>query len=492
MTSQRITFMYLILTLIACIAFRDVRTFEFVNYDDNVYVTKNPHVCEGSFFENIKWAFTSLDTGNWHPLTWISHIVDCEVYGFDPTGHHLTSVFLHILTGLLIFHVLYKMTKDVWPSFFTAGIFLVHPMHVESVAWVAERKDVLCGFFWITTIWLYFRYSKSPTITRYSLLFLCFAFALMSKPMAVTLPCVLVLLDFWPLNRSASYLKIKNRFLGLIIEKIPLFLLSIIVSAVTYIGQRDAGALNEQTLLEKFSFSIAGYWVYLTKFFWPKNLAFLYPYPQTDWPVQNVVIAAIFLIAISGFSIWRFNKQPYLLIGWLLFLGILVPVIGLIKVGGHFVVDRYSYLSYIGLSIFCCWGVFSYSKARLATGILGGITLVVFLLLAHNQTQYWKNSETLFKRAIEVTSNNYLAHNYLGGEYFERGKLAEAKEHFVNAIRINPNFADGHYNLGGVYYSQNLLEDARIEFQAAVILNPNYFMAKRYLENIRDGKTLGQ
>jgi protein O-mannosyl-transferase len=492
MTSRRITFMYLILTLIACIAFRDVRTFEFVNYDDNVYVTKNPHVCGGDFFENIIWAFTSLDTGNWHPLTWISHIVDCKVYGFDSMRHHLTSVLFHILTGLLLFHVLRKMTQDVWPSFFTAGIFLVHPMHVESVVWVAERKDVLCGFFWITAIWFYFRYSKKPTLIRYSLLFLCFAFALMSKPMAVTLPCVLILLDYWPLNRSASHLKVKNRFFGLTVEKIPLFLLSGIVSVVTYIGQRDAGALNDQTLLEKLSFSIAGYWTYLAKFFWPKDLTFLYPYPQMGWPVQSVIVAAILLIIISIFAVWRFNQQPYLLIGWLLFLGILVPVIGLIKAGGHFVVDRYSYLPYIGISIFCCWGVFSYSKARLATGVLGGITLVVFLLLAHNQTQYWKNSETLFKRAIEVTSDNYLAHNYLGGEYFARGKLAAAKEHFIAAVRINPNFADGHYNLGGVYYSQNLLDDARIEFQAAVILNPNYFMAKRYLENIRIGKALGQ
>jgi len=210
------------------------------------------------------------------------------------------------------------------------------------------------------------------------------------------------------------------------------------------------------------------------------------------WSVQSVIVAAVFLIVISIFAIWRFKKQPYYLIGWLLFLGILVPVIGLVKAGGHFVVDRYSYLSYIGLSIFCCWGIFSYAKARLATGILGGITLVVFLLLAHNQTQYWKNSEVLFKRAIDVTADNYLAHNYLGGEYFTRGKLDEAKGHFIKAVRINPNFADGHYNLGGVYYSQNLLEDARREFQAAVILNPNYFMAKRYLEKIRKGKTLGQ
>lgn len=492
MTSRRITFMYLILTLITCVAFRDVRNFDFVNYDDNVYVTKNPYVCGGDFFDNIIWAFTSLDTGNWHPLTWISHIVDCKIYGLDAAGHHLTSVLFHVLTGLLIFHVLRKMTQDVWPSFFTAGIFLVHPMHVESVAWVAERKDVLCGFFWIASIWFYFRYSRKSTLIRYSLLFLCSTFALLSKPIAVTLPCVLILLDFWPLNRSASHLKIKNRFIGLIVEKIPLFLLSGVVSVVTYVGQRDAGALNDQTLLEKLSFSIAGYWTYLTKFFWPKDLAFLYPYPQMGWPVQSLIVALVFLIAISIFSVLRFNQRPYLLIGWLLFLGVLVPVIGLIKVGGHFVVDRYSYLPYIGLSIFCCWGVFSYSKNRPAIPILGGITLVVFLLLAHNQTQYWKNSETLFKRAIEVTSENYLAHNYLGGEYFARGKLAEAKDHFIKSVRINPSFADGHYNLGGVYYSQNLLEDARREFQAAVILNPDYFMAKRYLENIRRGEVLGQ
>ncbi len=492
MTLKRVIFMYIVLALIACIAFRDVRNFDFVDYDDNVYVTKNPHVCEGDFFDNISWAFTSLDTGNWHPVTWISHIVDCKIYGFDPMGHHLTSVFLHILSGLLIFHVLRNMTKDVWPSFFTAGIFLVHPMHVESVAWVAERKDVLCGFFWIVSIWFYFEYSKRPTLIRYSLLLLSFALSLMSKPMAVTLPCVLVLLDFWPLNRSADYLRIKNRFFGLIIEKIPLFLLSAVVSVVTYIGQKDAGALNDQTLSEKLSFSVAGYWTYLTKFFWPKDLAFLYPYPQTGWSVENVIAAAILLITISVFAIWRFKSHPFLLIGWLLFLGVLVPVIGLIKAGGHFVVDRYSYLPYIGLSIFCCWGIFSYSKIRPASGFLGGITLVVFLLLAHNQTQYWKNSEALFKRAIEVTSDNYLAHNYLGGEYFKRGKLAEAKENFMAAVRINPNFADGHYNLGGVYYSQNLLEEAKREFQATVILNPDYFMAKRYLENIINGKALGQ
>ncbi len=491
MSLQRIFFLYFILVLITGIAYRDVVSFEFVNYDDNVYVTKNPHVCEGEFLDNIRWAFTSLDTGNWHPITWISHILDCRAFGFDPRGHHLMNVFFHIITGLLIFHVLRKMTKDIWPSFFTAGIFLVHPMHVESVAWIAERKDILCGFFWIITIGLYIRYSDQPNKTRYAWLFLSFALALMSKPMAVTLPCVLILLDYWPLNRSASYLRINNRFLGLITEKIPLFLLSGVASAIAYMGQKDAGALNDQTLYEKLTIAVQGYWTYLIQFFWPSHLAFLYPYPQVAWPVEKLVIAAVTLIAISVFAIWRLHSQPHLLIGWLLFLGMLVPVIGLVKIGGHFVADRYSYLPYIGLSVFCCWGIFSYSKARLPAGVLGGIGLVVFMLLAHNQTQNWRNSEILFQRAIEVTADNYLAHNYLGGEYFKRGQLTKAKDHFIEAVRINPNFADGHYNLGGVYYAQNLLGAARSEFQAAVIIDPNYFMARKYLGEIKAGKMLG-
>ena len=488
MKPGRKNLLYFILILIVSLAYRDVGTFDFLNYDDNVYVTKNPHVCEGEILANIGWAFASLDTGNWHPITWISHIIDCNIYGYDPMGHHLTNLFIHILTGLFIFNVFHNMTKDIWPSFFTAGIFLVHPMHVESVAWIAERKDILCGFFWVVTVWLYLRFTKHISPVRYSLILLGFSSALMSKPMAVTLPFVLILLDFWPLNRSANYLRLKNRFFGLIIEKVPLFLFSIIVSAITYIGQKDAGAINNQTALEKLSFSVIGYWIYLVKYFLPLDLAFLYPYPQINWPLEKLIVVALFLITILAFSIWQFDSQPYLLIGWLLFLGVLVPVIGLIKVGGHFIVDRYSYLPYIGLSIFCCWRIFNFSKVRIASGILGCITLFVFMLLTYNQTQYWKNSEALFKRAIKVTSGNYLAHNYLGSEYFKKGKLIEAKKHFIKAIRIKPNFADGHYNLGGVYYSQNLLEEAKKEFQAAIIINPHYFMAKRYLENIINGK----
>ena len=494
MLFNRIILMHLVLASMTAVVYRDVITFQFIDYDDNIYITKNPHVCEGDLLSNVGWAFTSLETGNWHPITWVSHILDCRAFGFDPMGHHLTSVLIHLVTGLLIFQVFRRMSNQDWPSFFTAAIFLVHPMHVESVAWVAERKDVLCVFFWIVTIWLYLCYLNRQSILRYFFVFFGFALAIMSKPMAVTLPFVLVLLDYWPLNRTASYCwgeKQKYRIVGLVIEKIPLFLLSGIASLIAFWGQRNAGALNDQTLFEKLTVSAASYWTYIVKFFWPEKLTFLYPYSQMDWTITQLIGAVVALFLITALFIYRLKSQPYLLVAWFLFLGTLVPVIGLVKIGGHFVADRYSYFPYLGLSIICCWGINAYRKVRLPLGILGGITLAVFMILAHNQSLYWKNSEVLFRRAIEVTSGNYLAHNYLGGEYFKKGRLEKARQQFVESIRINQGFADGHYNLGGVYYSQNLLEDARNEFQAAVILNPDYFMAKRYLEKIREGKLMG-
>ncbi|VAX10968.1 Tetratricopeptide TPR_2 repeat protein [hydrothermal vent metagenome] len=456
-----------------------VISYEFISLDDNRYVYANQQVRTGLNYESIIWSFTTFDTGNWHPVTWLSHILVYQFAGQDPGWHHLLNLVFHIANTILLFLVLKTMTGKFWRSAFVAALFALHPMHVESVAWISERKDVLSTFFWMLTTWSYLRYVETRSMAKYIVMLLFFILGLMSKPMLVTLPFVLLLLDFYPLNRLKHGQK-KTIHTALIWEKIPLFALAAIACVITIKAQAYGGAiapLESSPLGDRISNALVAYVAYMGKLIYPSNLAVLYPY-SSSLPMWKPLGAGLLLISIS-FLAFRLRRQhPYAIVGWLWFLGTLLPVIGIIQVGVHSMADRYSYIPYIGLFIIIAWGG-GVLAARWASGtiFISAAILISLAATTWQQLQYWRNSITLFQHAIGVTSGNWLLHNNLGNVLAEKGESAKALKHYREAIRINPDYPNVYYNLGTILRSKGDIEGATLNLHTALALDPKFAQA---------------
>ncbi|MCU0582332.1 MAG: tetratricopeptide repeat protein [Syntrophales bacterium] len=511
----------LVLALVTLVVFWQVRDHEFINLDDEQYVTRNPHVRGGLTAGGLAWAFTTTHASNWHPLTWLSHMLDSQLFGMNAAGHLLVNLLFHVANALLVFLVLNRMTQALWQSAAVAFLFALHPLHVESVAMVAERKDVLSTFFLLLTLWAYWVYSRSPGIARMIPVVALFALGLLSKPMIVTLPFVLLLLDYWPLGRylaserpvphplpapgSESPGKKKKQKKkqtaegppappvrkkshaavpwALVTEKIPLFVLTILSSIVTFHAQQKGGAmspLDDIPLMKRMGNALIAYASYLIKTFFPQGLAVFYPYPAS-LPAWQVLGSAALICAITIVAVHFRKRFPYVLVGWLWYLGTLVPVIGIVQVGMQSMADRYTYMPHIGLFIAVVWGIGELA-GRHASGrkILAAVTGIVFAGLTvatWNQLSYWRNSITLFEHALRVTEQNSLAHLNLGVALNRAGKGSEAAEHYREALRINPNTSGGHFNLANYYSSTGRKDEALLHYREAVRINPRYASA---------------
>jgi tetratricopeptide (TPR) repeat protein len=482
-----ILLVYLLLAVGAAVCFWQVHNFDFINLDDNLYVYENPHVLNGLTSDSVVWAFTTGESANWHPLTWLSLMLDSQLFGRDPGRFHLVNIFIHIANTLLVFIVLRKMTEALWPSFFVAAAFALHPMHVESVAWIAERKDVLSTLFWMLTLLAYVNYVKRPGLLRYMTTILLFALGLMAKPMLVTLPFVLVLLDYWPLNRFSRQIAktdgrqssksdpigFKHQLYRLVIEKIPFFVLCAISSVITFLVQR----INEGLSLgSRVANAFLSYAKYIGKMFWPQDLAVFYPFDLGRYPFWQILLCIRLLLFISILVIYAGRKRRYLPVGWFWFVITLVPVIGFVQVGNQALADRYTYIPYIGLFIMIAWGLpelvakLPYRKAALGTFL--AIVLTAMALCAYRQISYWKDTATLFSHALKVTQNNYLAHGCLAEYYRKQGNNALVVEHYKKVLEIKPNFTDAVVILGYALCDQGDLDQAITCFQKALELNP--------------------
>jgi tetratricopeptide (TPR) repeat protein len=483
-----VIFIYSVLILSTLLVFWQVHNFDFVHYDDNDYVFENPHVLHGLSHDGIIWAFTTGYASNWHPLTWLSHMLDCQLFGPDPGWMHLINVLLHISNTLLLFAVLKKMTGALWPSAFVAAAFALHPMHVESVAWIAERKDVLSTFFMLLTLAAYVGYVRRPSIFRYLITLALFAFGLMAKPMLVTLPFVLLLLDHWPLNRfepqSRKSAPIGNRSEILqrtIIEKIPFFFLAVASSVITFVVQRSGGAVIDMTALPltyRVFNTFLSYARYTGNMFWPQDLAVFYPFDVRTINAWQAVLCALLLAGVSLLAIRFWRTRKYLPIGWFWFVGTLLPVIGLVQVGDQAYADRYTYIPYIGLFIMIAWGLpelFSkLPQRKMVLGIAAAMALTALGVSAHKQVGYWNNSAVLFSHAVEVTQNNYIAHYNLGFAYDATGRYQEAIDSYKQAIRIRPDYVEAHNSLGVTYCKLGRWQDAMGDFNEALRIDPNH------------------
>ena len=488
---------WLILITAVLLVYWQVGDHEFINYDDNVYITDNAQVQKGLTSKGIIWAFTTSHTGNWHPLTWISHMLDCELYGLNPRGHHLTNVLLHMANAILLFVVLRWMTGAIWRSGLVAALFALHPLHVESVAWAAERKDVLSTFFWLLTMVAYVHYVNRPGGKRYLLVLVTFFLGLMAKPMLVTLPFVLLLLDYWPLNRfkpRAVTGSVEDQSLGFqssgddklpilkaVMEKTPLFLMSLFSCVVTVMAQQEAGAISTLEIVPfklRIANGLVSFVAYMGKMIWPQDLAVFYPHPISDLQIWKPVAAGLFLLIVSTVALWVAQRCRYVLVGWLWYLGTLVPVIGLVQVGEQAMADRYTYVPLIGLFIVVVWGfadlVKGWRSRRWVVSVSAAVMVLALMAGSWLQVAHWKNSVKLFKHALDATSNNYVAHYTLGNALALQGNLTGATSHYNKALQINPNFAEAHNNLGNALTLQGNLTGATSHYNKALQINPDH------------------
>jgi tetratricopeptide (TPR) repeat protein len=462
--------------LASIIVYAPVRSHEFVNFDDLQYVADNSHVTGGLTWQGVGWAFTTNHEGNWHPLTWMSHMVDVSLFGVSAGPHHLTSVALHILNTLLLFWLLRRMTGAPGRSAFVAGLFAVHPLHAESVAWIAERKDVLSTLFWLLTVGSYLRFVQHPRPRRFLLVIACFALGLLSKPMVVTLPFVLLLLDFWPLGRATTWRGAR----ALVAEKVPLLVLAAASSVVTFVVQAHGGAvkaLDALPISDRIANALLAYVVYIGKMVWPARLAAIYPYPRY-FPPWELITALVALCAITVVTVRAARSHPDLPVGWLWYLGTLVPVIGLVQVGSQPFADRYTYIPVIGLFIVVAWGSaealphFRFKRVALPTA--AAVVIGVLAVTARAQVETWRNSVALWQHALEVTSGNYRAESNLGHALAGLGRTGDAIAHYSRALLINPAYPDAHNNLGIALEGTGHVDDAIAHYAEALRVNPQY------------------
>ncbi len=498
-----------------------VRNYDFVKYDDDTYITDNHYVRSGLSIQNVRWAFTTPHVGNWLPLTWLSFMLDCQLFGPNPGWMHLVNLLLHIANTLLLFAVLRKMTGSLWPSAFVAAAFALHPMHVESVAWITERKDVLSTLFLMLTLAAYVSYVRHRSLVRYLLTVSLFTLGLLAKPMLVTLPFLLLLLDYWPLERFAAPRAVKTAAITdrqrilyrIIIEKIPFLVLSAVSSVITFIVQKGSGAVmdvNTLSLQKGVANAFLSYAKYIGKMFWPQNMAVFYPLDIDGVPLWQIVLCVLLLLVISIFAVRFGQKHRYLPVGWFWFVGTLIPVIGLVQSGAQSLADRYTYISLTGLFIIIAFGAdrltakWNYRKYFLS--LLAAVVLGAASVCASLQLKFWQNSITLFQRAVDVTSNNFIIynnfanvlgkmgklnqsleylnkalalrpnsaeiHNNLGNAFRELGKVDQAIEHYKEAVKYKPDLADAHFNLGVALSKKGDFNDAVAEYQKTLAIDP--------------------
>lgn len=494
---------FLFLTTIAI--FSQAINHDFINFDDQLYITENPMVIKGLTLEGLCWAFSNISAGFWFPLTWVSHMVDCQIFGLNPGGHHFISLLLHSINTLLLFHLFRKMTGKLLPSLLVAVIFGIHPLHVEPVAWASSRKDVLSTFLWILAMWSYTRYVKLGGSIRYIQCLLFFLMGLMAKPMLVTLPFVLLLTDIWPLyrldmgqiysannasvlsNHSMHHLPISVS--KLILEKIPFFILSFTSVYITYIAEKGYGSvipLKSLPFASRLSNALVSYANYVYKSILPIKLSVHYP-PYESLPIWSIAISLFLFILLTFISI-RFHRQhPYLLVGWLWFVGTLVPVIGLIQIGSHSMADRYAYIPLIGLSIMFSWGLYHLSeKIRLKSVFLSLICIIAVPLsiLSIIQLSYWKNGISLFEHAVEIDKNNYLARRNLAFSLATNEREQEAIDHYHLALGMKGEDADIHFNMGKAFQSLKQYAKAIFHYKTALAINPDFLQASLNLGTV--------
>lgn len=478
----------LFLSILVLAVYGQTANHAFLNFDDQQYVYENLQVARGLTWEGIRWSFTNFYAGNWHPLTWVSHMTDVELFGLNPGYHHLVNVLFHLVNSLLLFFLLDRMTGALWQSAFVASIFAVHPLHVESIAWVSERKDVLGTLFWLLTMWAYFEYVRNPRLRRYLTVVLFLVLGLLSKPMLVTLPFVLLLLDWWPLARyreadSPSSFSL-SEFSRMVREKIPLLGLSVISCIVTYLAQARGGSVSplEQIPIGlRVANAFVAYVVYLAKTVWPARLAVFYPHPvlvQAGIPVWQIVGSVLLLGAVSFLALREVNRRSFLSVGWFWYLGTLVPVIGLIQVGEQGYADRYTYIPSIGIFVAIAWGanesVRGWRFRKLALGTLGGAVVLALSLASWIQTGYWQDNLTLHDHTLRVTEKNWKAWNGRGNAYIDLGRHQQAVADFQEALRIKPDYAEAWNNLGTVTGLLGQDQQAMVYFQTALRIRPDF------------------
>jgi protein O-mannosyl-transferase len=528
-------------------AFWPVLSNDFIKLDDRQYVVENPHVVSGLTWGNVRWAFQAGYASNWHPLTWLSHMVDVQLFGLKPGWHHLVNLVLHIANTLLLFLVLQRMTGARWRGAFVAALFAVHPLHVESVGWVSERKDVLSAFFFMLTLWAYCRYaqlSRTSNIQRptsniepgkkargawraavgassprpsppdeerertgrarlyYGLALAFFALGLMSKPMLVTLPFVLLLLDFWPLGRSTEFgmrdaesakagsgsARVRC-WAGLVAEKAPFFLLAALSSVATFLAQAKGHNVSTGLPLgSRAANAVASYWKYLGKTVWPADLAVFYPHPDIRYPLSHqwdgwaIGLAALLLAAISAAAVFCLKRQPWFATGWFWYFGTLVPVIGLVQVGGQGMADRYTYIPLVGVFICVVWGAadlcagWRLGRAGLATAAV--LIVAACMVATQQQVRYWRSNLTLFEHALAVTTDNAVAEYHVGTEFEEQHKYEEAMAHFRAALKYDPSYVDAYCSLGFTLYAVGKVDEAFEQYQTAIKLKPWHAQAR--------------
>ena len=488
--------------------YSQVQSHEFLNFDDRGYITENENIKSGLNRESVIWAFTSSYFANWHPITWLSHILDYQLYGSNPKGHHLANLFFHIINSLVLFLVFLRMTGALWKSGFVAAMFALHPFNVESVAWIAERKNVLSTLFCLLTIRAYIHYIERPSFKRYSFMVLMFTLGLMSKPMLVTLPFVLLLIDFWPLKRlnlkdnktikvTTKYANKGSIILRLVFEKIPLFFLAMVSSIATYLilkSENMIETVEAYSIPARFINAMVSYLEYLKKAFWPKDLAIFYPHPANDFNLLKGLLCCIVLVGITTISVRFIKKAPYFAVGWFWYLGTLVPVIGIVQNGHQAMADRYAYIPLIGIFIIIAWGLpglvakWRYKKKILSVSV--GVLIPFLMVVTWVQVTYWKDSIAVFKRAVKVNDKKYpslaIVHNNLGIALSADRRYKEAIFHHRMAIKLNPSSplkhqtlftATAHYNLGNAFFAEQKMEEAIPNYRSAIKLIPEFIEA---------------
>ncbi len=486
---HRVILIYALLAVAVSAAYWRVFSNGFVNYDDPMYITDNKHIQAGLTWDGVVWAFKSGYAVNWHPVTWLSHMLDCQLFGLNPRGHHLTSLLLHIANTLLLFYVLRKMTGALWASAFAAAVFGLHPLHIQSVGWVSERKDVLSTLFWLLTLLSYIRYVQNRNFKRYLITIFLFAVGLMAKPMLVTLPVVMLLLDYWPLKRtSRGPGSAISKFGRLIVEKIPLFVLSVVSCLITFFVQQQGGAV---ATFDKISPALRlcniplAYCAYIVKTIIPSGLMAYYPY-NSNASILLIAAAVLFLTAIFAGVI--FLRRPYLIVGWLFFIITLVPVIGIIQVGGQSMADRYMYIPMIGLLIMIAWGLKEIAeRVRLSGFILvpaAAVCLSALSIATWINVGCWKNTFTLFGHAIEVMPANHVALLYLGNTLAEQKNNSGAIEYYKKSIEAAPGFAEARFNLGLALFHDNKFDKAIEQYNMVLNIKENYPQVHFYLANV--------
>jgi len=500
-SKEQILIICILLAAVTLAVYWQVRHFDFV-FDDVAYVTENNHLRSGITAESVRWAFSTKYFGLWNPLIWLSLMLDYQLYGLHPGAYHMTNLILHILTTLLLFSLFHRMTGALWKSAFVAAFFALHPLHVESVAWIAERKDVLSAFFWMLTLYLYAYYAENPSAKKYLLVLLAFVCALMSKPMVVTLPVVMILLDYWPLKRFES--NKNNPWLWQLKEKWPLFVLSaVLVTIIFYAPGETETLLKTFPLSDRLANAPVAFMTYLAKTFWPYGLAILYPF-NADIPAWQVLGAVLIILAMTVFTLLKIRHLPFLLVGWFWLAITIAPVLGIIQISlstPYAMADRYHYLPSIGIAVIIAWGLphlFAHRNALKKILFSAGIIFIVSMsILTWKQCSRWFNTVTLFSHTLKITENNYVAHNNLGLTLYKAGRINDAILHYNKAIAIKPDYAIAYNNRGNVYSQLKRHSNALEDLNEAIRLRPDladaynnrgsvYFRMQDYKKSIKD------